>query len=272
LIARDPVFVALLVGQPLFIAFLITLSQLDPGLRKLNALYTFAVVASIWLGLNNTAREVVRDRALYARERRAVINPESYLIAKVVLFASIGLVQVVLLVVWLRFGNFIDKDRSPENYELISALPMVKLSVILWVTYLSAMMLGLLISSLAATEEVAVAVLPLIVLPQLLLSGLATDQFWKKGGWFNSLDVLIANAGNAERGFSGWLLEISSFLTYSRPALTFFLDFDADDVSPLGSFFGGLVKCVHLLFMLLVTATVFVAVFLRRERGWLERV
>jgi ABC-type multidrug transport system ATPase subunit len=271
LIARDPMLVALLVGQPLLIALLITLSQWEPGARQLNPLYTFAVVASLWLGLNNTAREIVHDRALYARERRAVINPESYLIAKVALFAAIGLAQVVLLVLWIRYLNFIDPSGTKENYELMLEMPLVKLTLVLWVTYLTAMMLGLLISTLAPTEEVAVAILPLVVLPQLLLSAVATNMFDMQGGWFNALDVLVSQAasGRFPRRFSGWCLELASLLTYSRPALTILLDFKEE--SPLGWFWGGVVKWAHLLFMMLATATAFVALFLRRERRWLER-
>jgi hypothetical protein len=281
LIGRDRALVALLVGQPLLIGFLITLSQVNPGDHKLNPLVTFAVIASIWLGLNNTAREVVRDRSVYVRERRTTVNPESYLLAKVALFACIGLAQLLLLVLWLRYGSLFvpgtAEKRGPgwDAYQALLELPLLKFLLVLWVTYLSAMLLGLLVSTLAPTEEVAVAVLPLVVLPQLLLTAVAAHLIPNvPGGWFTSLDVLIDQAGHparAELGLGGWLLELLSLGTYSRPALVFFLEFNENDrTSALGPRAGEVVKWAHLLVMLLATATAFVAVFLRRERRWLE--
>jgi hypothetical protein len=271
LIGRDRVLVGLLVGQPLLIAFLINLSQFNPGDRHLNPMYTFAVVASIWLGLNNTAREIVRDRSIYVRERRASVSPESYLLAKVVVFAGIGLLQIALLVLVLRYGTFLGEKRDAETLDLLRELSLVRFTGVLWITYLSSMLLGLVISTLAPTQEVAVAVLPLVILPQLLLTGLATDLFIKPGGWFNALDILIDKASSVTRGAAGWLLEGLSLATYSRPALVFFLEFSDNDRSRLSPPWGDVVRWSHLVLMLLLTGTVFVAVFLRRERGWLQR-
>jgi len=268
LVARDRVLLVLLIGQPLLIGFLISLSQINPGSKShLNLICTFAVVASIWLGLNNTAREVVRDRLIYVRERRATINPESYLLAKVILFAGIGLVQVILLVFWLRYCNFL--PRGAESFKEFRQLSLPLFLLVLWLTYLSAMLLGLLISTLAPTEEVAVAVLPLVVLPQLLLSAVATDLFWTQGGYFASLPIVLERA--PMRGeVLGWLLEVLSFFTYSRPALVFFLTFDPNPGTRVDPKLAEVVNWAHLLFMLLATATVFVAIFLKRERRWLE--
>ena len=262
LISRDRMLLALFVGQPLLIGFLITLSQVRPGdVKQLDLFCTFAVVTCIWLGLNNTARELVRDRAIYVRERRATVNPESYLLAKVVLFACLGLAQVVLLALWLRYLNFIPRDC--DAHKALLALSMSRFIVVLWVTYLSAMLLGLLISALSPTQEVAVAALPVVVLPQLLLSGPGSERQWAGLGYFNSLPILLDKAGAETRGIAGWMLEVASLFTYSRPALVFFLNFDEKPTM-------GVVDWSHLLLLLLVTATAFVAIFLKRERRWLE--
>jgi heme ABC exporter ATP-binding subunit CcmA len=270
LTARDRALLALLAGQPLFIGLLIGLSQWAPGpSRGLDLLYTFAVLASVWLGLNNTAREVVRDRAVYARERRSAVNPESYLLAKVGLFAALGLAQVALLVLWLRYLNFVDPATHPSAARELAAMPLGRVVLVLWATYLSAMFLGLLVSALAPTEEVAVAVLPLVVLPQLLLSAVASNLYWEKGGFFAPLPVLLENASEGGRGAAGWALEVASLFTYSRPALAFFLNFE-DRPSERAAGLVEVVNWAHLLALLLASATAFVAVFLARERRWLE--
>jgi hypothetical protein len=264
--------VLLLVGQPVLIAFLINLSQFRPGgNRQLDLTLTFAVVAAIWLGLNNTAREIVRDRAVYVRERRSVLNPESYLLGKVTLFAAIGLAQLALLIAWLRWCNFLDPEQTPEVHKALAQLPLDRLLLVLWLTYLSAMLLGLLISSLARTEEVAVAFLPLVILPQLLLSGVASDLLREQAGYFNSLPVLIRLTGEGARGLAGWALEAASLFTYSRPALVFFLNFEDRPQPPPDPDWVAVINWAHLLVLLLATATAFVAVFGRQERRWLER-
>ena len=263
-ILRDQALLALLVGQPVVIGLLINLSQYAPLGGKLNILWTFAVIASIWLGLNNTAREVIRDRAVYLRERRSTVNPESYLLSKVLLFALIGLGQVVLLTLLLRYGNFLDRTYVSESIKELNGKIWLML-ILLWLTYISAMFLGLLISTLAKTEDAAVACLPLVILPQLLLSGVATefDNRNENAGHFNSLTLL---SSSQERGFAGWLLEGTSLLTYSRPALVSLMKFNK---TPANRTISALVNWAHLLFLLLLTATIQVAVFFRRDKLWM---
>ncbi len=277
--ARDRALVALLIGQPLLIAFLIGLSQYEPSFDdRLNLFYTFAVVASIWLGLNNTAREVVRDRTVYVRERRTMLRPESYLLAKVAQFACIGLAQIVLMALWLRFCTFMDGGNDAYKSDLQN-MNIGLFILILWITYLSGMLLGLLISALAPTEEVAVAVLPLVILPQLLLSGAAANMASVNmpAGRFNSLPVMVQLAREAKPAdpthpaVADWGLVSASLLTYSRPALVFFLYYKNENPqAPPDPTLKALIDWGHLLFLLLATATAFVAVFLRRERRWLE--
>jgi heme ABC exporter ATP-binding subunit CcmA len=279
LLGRDRLFLALLVGQPVLIGLLINLSQWNysPD-RTLDLIATFAVVASIWLGLNNTAREIIRDRAIYVRERRAALNPESYLIAKVLLFGFIGLVQVVILVLWIRYATFLRWNPDEGNWvrDALQSFPVVKYILVLWLTYLASMFLGVLISTLATTEEVAVAVLPLLILPQLLLTGIATNTARDGDGYFESLPVMLKRMDKDSRTPAGWACEGVSLATYSRPALVL-LKFTPESETRPGSPAADaeartrrIVDWSHLLLLLLLTATAFVMVFVQRERRWLE--
>src|SRR5262249_9124265 len=143
---RDKPLLALLAGQPLVVGVLINLSQLRPD--GLAPMFLFAVVTAIWLGLNNTAREVVRDRKIYVRERLLGVTPEGYLVAKVILFGAIGFVQLILLVLILRFLNFLTAGDALD----LAAWSPVYVLLILWVTYWAGMLLGLLVSTLASTQ------------------------------------------------------------------------------------------------------------------------
>ena len=62
-----------MLAQPLVLGLLVCLTQFNVG--KLVPVYFFCVVISIWLGLNNSARDLVRERRLYVRERLAGLHP-----------------------------------------------------------------------------------------------------------------------------------------------------------------------------------------------------
>src|SRR5262249_28461696 len=101
LLIRDRALLALLVCQPVVIGLLINLSQMQPS--GLQATFLFSVITAIWLGLNNTAREVVRERPIYTRERLLGVTLLTYLAAKVLLFSLVGAVQLLLLVLVVRY-------------------------------------------------------------------------------------------------------------------------------------------------------------------------
>jgi hypothetical protein len=267
LILRDRPLLALLVGQPLLIGLLINLSQIKPD--GLKPLFLFAVVTSVWLGLNNTAREVVRDRRVYQRERLLGVTPEGYLVAKTVLFGAVGLAQLCLLVVVLRCLSFL----PPETEKDLAAWSPLFLVLVLWVAYLSAMFLGLLISTVVNSQEAAVAALPMIVLPQLLLTGVVTGLTAdsSRNGSFDSLVLMMRKSGEEpSRGAKGWVLEVASLPTYTRPAMALLREPSVHDpVASRGVV--ALVDWLHALLLLAGTATLLVAVFRLRERRWLEQ-
>jgi hypothetical protein len=261
---RDKLFVTLLAIQPLFIGLLINLSQQRP--TGLDPIFLFAVVTSIWLGLNNTGREAVRERAIYVRERLVGVTPEGYLGAKVLLFGLVGLLQLSVLVFLLRRVNFLSSGDAAD----LANWPALSLLLVLWITYLAAMLLGLLVSTLANTQETAIAALPLIVLPQLLLTGVATGLTDSRDASFGPLVLLGARASETSRGPKGWLLEVVSMPMYSRPALSLLREVRQDQ-APVPLSVVRLVDTLHMLLLLLVTATFLVAAFRWRERQWLER-
>jgi hypothetical protein len=263
LIRRDRIFLGLLLSQPLLVGLLINLSQLKP--TSMSTLFLFAVLTSIWLGLNNVAREVVRDRRIYVREQLIGVTPDGYLLAKVLLFGLVGLVQNLLLIVVIRYANFLVPDDARE----LASWTVSYLFLVLWTTYMAAMLLGLLVSTLANSQEAAVATLPLIILPQLLLTGVATGMDSSQDGSFRSLVVLISQAGKASRGIMGWLAELASMPTYSRPAVSLLQRLNAGQVT-LSPGVVVLVDWLHLLFLLLLTATMLVLAFRWRERSWLK--
>jgi hypothetical protein len=116
------------------------------------------VVAAIWFGCNNAARDIVGEWTVYQRERMVSLKLPSYVFSKLTVAAVLGLLQctALLSIVWLMCrlqGNFL---------------------VTLAVLYVSSMVgaaLGLCVSAVAPTTEAAIAMLPLILLPVITLGG-----------------------------------------------------------------------------------------------------
>jgi ABC-type multidrug transport system ATPase subunit len=216
LLLRDHIWAAMLVLQPVLIGLLINLSQ--ASFTRTSTVFTFAAVSAVWLGLNNTARELVRERRHYVRERLLGVSPAGYLLAKVLLYAAIGLGQLVLLALVLRYANRLDPPRRAD----LTSWPLAHVVGALWAAYLGAALLGLTVSALVTRQEWAVAALPLIVLPQLLLTGEAADIH--KEGRFQSVAYLVNRSGQDPRTADEWAVEAASLLTFTRPCVALLKD------------------------------------------------
>lgn len=116
-------------------------------------------IAAMWFGCSNAAREIVAEWAVFSRERMTGLRLPAYLAAKLGLLSCIGLTQCVLLLLIAGLGVRVDAPRQP----LLAAL------------FLSALVgsaLGLLISALARSSEVAISLVPLAILPMVVLGGM----------------------------------------------------------------------------------------------------
>jgi ABC-type multidrug transport system ATPase subunit len=116
-------------------------------------------VSAIWFGCSNAAREIVAEWAVFSRERMVGLRLPAYLAFKLGLLSLIGLTQCVLLLLIVKLGCRID-----------GPWPMLLLS--LFLSALVGTSLGLLISALARSSEVAISLVPLAILPMVVLGGM----------------------------------------------------------------------------------------------------
>ena len=116
-------------------------------------------IAAIWFGCSNAAREIVSEWAVFSRERMVGLRLGAYLASKLGLLSLIGIAQCVLLLAIVRFGCRID-----------AAWPV--LLICLFCSTLVGTSLGLLISALARSSEVAISLVPLAILPMVVLGGM----------------------------------------------------------------------------------------------------
>ena len=155
LLIQAPLF-ALLVGG-VFI-HLRTEDSLDQLTRQITGLEFLLVVAAIWFGCNSAARDIVGEWTVYQRERMVSLKLPSYVFSKFTVAAALSLFQcfVMLGIVYLICG-------VPQEF-LLSLL-------VIYAASLVGVALGLFVSAVASTTEVAIALLPLMLLPMIALGG-----------------------------------------------------------------------------------------------------
>ena len=114
-------------------------------------------VSAIWFGTNNAGREIVGELAIYLRERMFNVRIMPYLFSKMVVLSIFSIIQVsiFIIIVSLRF----DLGSVAQN-----------ILVMFMVTFASTMM-GLFVSAVVKTNEQVMTIIPIILIPQILLSG-----------------------------------------------------------------------------------------------------
>ena len=145
-------------------------------------LFLSATVA-MFLGLTNSATEVLRDRPVLRRERNCQPGALSYLLAK---FSALSVVAAVQCFFYLLVGNHFLEIRGMLGQHW------------LWMTLTACTgtALALVVSTLVRTERAALTAVPLLLVPQMLLAGALVPYREMNRG-------LFSNAGiNRERGGS----------------------------------------------------------------------
>jgi energy-coupling factor transporter ATP-binding protein EcfA2 len=155
-----------MLGQSLLVAVLLgvvfgRLNNIDNPLEKAHRtrnLLFLLNVSCFWFGCNNAAKELVKERVIFKRERDFNLRIDSYFASK-----SLVLIVIVLIQVTLLFG-IVELWCGPPGAALWRGVALAVLVT-------AGTTLGLLISSLAQSEEVAVALVPIAIIPQIILAG-----------------------------------------------------------------------------------------------------
>ncbi len=126
------------------------------------------VIAAIWFGCNNVARDIVGEWTVYQRERMVSLKLPSYVFSKLAVSAALSLFQcsVLLGIAWLMCNL---------KGDFLSTLGILYLSSLVGAA------LGLCVSARASTTEAAIAMLPLILLPVIALGGGLTPIYQPDG-------------------------------------------------------------------------------------------
>jgi ABC-type multidrug transport system ATPase subunit len=189
-----------LLGQPLAIGFLTAWMADTDGLRLF-----LAYLATFWFGCGNAAQEIVRETAIYRRERIVGMGRGSYLGAKFLFWCTVTLSQAMLLFACLKVSGEIHGHMGWQALSLA-------------VTALSATGIGFALSSWVRTSTQAVMLVPLILLPQIIFSGFVMESMNEHGMKHNVSVCMPSHASQMIMDTSlAWRRQLSPELLRQQP-------------------------------------------------------
>jgi len=163
---RNRANLVITIGVAPVLAFLIAsiLRYSDSGKYDFASAYhipTFlflTLIVAMFLGLTNSADDIIRDRVVLQRERNLSVRLPYYVFAKTVSLGVFALVQCILFVL---IGNYILEIRGMFWIDL----------GIVFLTAMGGIALGLVVSSLVSDAKTAANIVPLVLIPQIIMGG-----------------------------------------------------------------------------------------------------
>jgi ABC-type multidrug transport system permease subunit len=116
------------------------------------------LIVAMFLGLTNSADDIIGDRAVLQRERNLNVRLSYYVVSKVLSLGIFALIQCVLFVL---IGNAILAIRG---------MFWIYLGIMV-MTAMGGVALGLVVSSLVSDPKTAANIVPLILIPQIIMGG-----------------------------------------------------------------------------------------------------
>lgn len=219
---RDRLACMLTIVQPLVLAFLVVLTQCNQG-RSFYICF-FLVVSAIWLGMTLTVRDLVRERRLYVRDRLAGISPAAYLGGKLAFVVTVIGAQSILLLAtarWIFIPILMSSRQELVVTDLTEGTSFLTGLIVLALAGCGGALIGMIVSVLSKTERAAIALLPLVLLPQVLISRAGYGdggRFWTEPSPFGPVSMLPRTLGNSDLGPQQYVLTVVSLPLISRPA------------------------------------------------------
>jgi ABC transport system ATP-binding/permease protein len=168
LLAADRRNLALLLLQAPVIGILLVLVSKQDGLvaNRIEAKKVVFMLATtgVWFGVINSAREICKELSVLRRERLAGLRVGSYLGSKVLVLFALVIVQSALL-----FGVVAAGTEMPAAGILLPAPLEIYLTIVL--CGLAGIALGLAVSAVASSPDKATSLIPIVLVPQVLFSG-----------------------------------------------------------------------------------------------------
>lgn len=159
---------AFIILQAPLIAFLLSMVADKDSFKYFESsqqiIFTLACSA-VWIGVLNSIQEICKERPIYKRERAVNLKLIPYIFSKLTILGFICLVQAGLLVV--VFSALINQPKI----HLLATLNL-EIFITVFITIFTSTTMGLCVSTLVSNTDRAMGLAPIILIPQLLFTGL----------------------------------------------------------------------------------------------------
>jgi ABC-type multidrug transport system ATPase subunit/pSer/pThr/pTyr-binding forkhead associated (FHA) protein len=119
--------------------------------------------AAVLFGCINGSREIVKEAAIYRRERAVNLGIIPYMFSKFVVLGALCLLQSFVLVLLVNL-------KSPFETSVFLP-PAIEIYITMALTSLAGLMTGLVISAIVPNNDRAMSLVPLALLPQVIFAG-----------------------------------------------------------------------------------------------------
>ncbi|GAA0482897.1 FHA domain-containing protein [Streptomyces sp. NPDC046215] len=167
-LTADRTFLAIMIALP-FVMGAMARALAGSKLTAESAMNALLIlcVGGVLTGAANAVRELVKERAIYQRERAVGLSRSAYLMSKVVVLGLITAVQAVVLTLVGLFGV----DTAAPGGKGVLLPPLAEIALAVALLSFTAMMLGLVVSALVRKEEVTMPLLVLLAIVQVVFCG-----------------------------------------------------------------------------------------------------
>lgn len=140
-------------------------------------LYFTLALSSLWFGCTNGARELVKERQIFMRERRNGLLVIPYILSKLRVYGLLAVLQSFLLIMIV---NYFVPLQGVVAVHVLAA----------FMATMSGLALGLLVSSLVSSVHQADAMIPLVLIPQIIFSPIVLPEKYLQG-WAKIFDSIM---------------------------------------------------------------------------------
>jgi ABC transport system ATP-binding/permease protein len=170
-IASDRVYLGMLAATPVLLGLLIKVVPSPQGLTGTDnvdaaSLLLVLTVGACLAGAANSVRELVKERAIYTRERAAGLSAGAYFLSKVLILGVISIIQAVVMLAIGLTGRPL-----PSHGAFLAHFPLAELLIAVAGMTVATMTLGLLISAVVNSSDKTLPLLVVLVMAEVVLSG-----------------------------------------------------------------------------------------------------
>ncbi|MBV6699571.1 FHA domain-containing protein [Kitasatospora aureofaciens] len=187
-IASDKGFLALSVLLPAVIGAVSVLVPNEPGLAPnpksqlgLNTgaatIIMLMAIGACFSGAANSVRELIKERAIYERERATGLSRSAYMMSKVIVLGFFSVIQGAVI----SAVGFLPRKLPEHGGLLVKNLPVIEMTIGMILLSFAAMMFGLMISALVKTTEKTMPLLVMFAIVQVVFTGCLFQIFSKPG-------------------------------------------------------------------------------------------